>query len=167
MEYPQMERQEEIYRDYHDKVYRLILGKVCNETLAQDLTADVFVKVFSKLDTFDEGKASVSTWIYRIAQNTVIDFFRTRKVHSEVPETLAVSGETDDELLNDEMLGELADALNKLPERDRDLLILHYYRGLTLKEAAETRGKSYSNAKRVHNKSLAVLRKCMLREEEK
>lgn len=152
---------EEIYKEYHEKVLHLIYGKINNYTLAEDLTSDVFVKVFSKLDTFDASKASISTWIYRIAQNTVIDYFRTRKVYSEVPEEIAEESNIDDELLNNETLDALADALSELPERDRDLIILHYYHNLTLKEAAERLGMSYSNAKLVHNKSLVVLERLM------
>lgn len=149
--------QEEIYREYYDKVFRSIYSKVCNETIAEDLTANVFVKVYAKWDTFDGNRASISTWIYRIAQNTVIDYYRTRKVYGEVPETLAEDHSIDDELLNNELLEELAEALKKLPQRDRDLIILHYYNGLTLKEAALKLGMSYSNAKLVHNKSLVTL----------
>ena len=141
------------------------MGKVNNEAVAQDLTSDVFVKVCAKLDTFDGNKASVSTWIYRIAQNTVIDYYRTRKVYAEVPEEIPYEGEIDDDLLNDEMLTELAEALKQLPERDRDLIILHYYRGMTLKEAAERIGMSYSNAKLVHNKSLVTLQRLLSKEE--
>ena len=152
---------DEIFREYHDKVFHLIYGKTNNYTLAEDLTSDVFLKVYSKLDSFDETKASISTWIYRIAQNTVIDYFRTRKVYSEVPEEIAAESEVDDEVLNNETLDALADALSELPERDRDLIILHYYHGLTLKEAAERLGMSYSNAKLVHNKSLVVLERLM------
>lgn len=159
------EQQETLYLEYHDKVFRLIMGKVNNETVAQDLTSDVFVKVCAKLDTFDGNKASVSTWIYRIAQNTVIDYYRTRKVYAEVPEEIPYEGEIDDDLLNDEMLTELAEALKQLPERDRDLIILHYYRGMTLKEAAERIGMSYSNAKLVHNKSLVTLQRLLSKEE--
>lgn len=155
------EQSEQIYKDYHEKVFHLIYGKINNYTLAEDLTSDVFLKVYSKLDTFDETKASISTWVYRIAQNTVIDYFRTRKVYSEVPEEIAVESEIDDEVLNNETLDALADALAELPERDRDLIILHYYHGLTLKEAAERIGMSYSNAKLVHNKSLVVLERLM------
>lgn len=151
------QQSEKIFKDYHDKVLHLIYGKINNYTLAEDLTSEVFLKVYSKLDTFDETKASISTWIYRIAQNTVIDYFRTRKVYSEVPEEIAQESEIDDEILNNETLDALADALTELPERDRDLIILHYYHGLTLKESAERIGMSYSNAKLVHNKSLVVL----------
>lgn len=149
---------EEIYKEYHDKVLRLINGKISNYTEAEDITSDVFVKVYAKLDSFDETKASISTWIYRIAQNTLIDYFRTRKVYSEVPEDLSDDGEVEDSVLSQEMLEALATALEKLPERDRDLVVLHYYKGMTLKEAAEKIGMSYSNAKLVHNKSLVVLK---------
>lgn len=155
------QQSEQIFKDYHDKVLHLIYGKINNYTLAEDLTSEVFLKVYSKLDTFDETKASISTWIYRIAQNTVIDYFRTRKVYSEVPEEIAQESEIDDEILNNETLDALADALTELPERDRDLIILHYYHGLTLKEVAERIGMSYSNAKLVHNKSLVVLERLM------
>lgn len=155
------QQSEQIFKDYHDKVLHLIYGKINNYTLAEDLTSEVFLKVYSKLDTFDETKASISTWIYRIAQNTVIDYFRTRKVYSEVPEEIAQESEIDDEILNNETLDALADALTELPERDRDLIILHYYHGLTLKETAERIGMSYSNAKLVHNKSLVVLERLM------
>lgn len=155
------EKSEQIYKDYHDKVLHFIYGKTSNYTLAEDLTSDVFLKVYSKLDTFDDTKASISTWIYRIAQNTLIDYFRTRKVFSEVPEEISQESEIDEELLNNETLDALADALTELPERDRDLIILHYYHGLTLKEAAARLGMSYSNAKLVHNKSLVVLERLM------
>ena len=155
------DKQEEIYREYYGKVFRMICGKVSNETVAEDLTANVFVKVCAKWDTFDGNLASLSTWIYRIAQNTVIDYYRTRKVHAEIPEDLAQESRIEDSLLNNELLEELANALKQLPERDRDLVILHYYSGLTLKEAAMKLGMSYSNAKLVHNRSIAKLQRLL------
>ena len=155
------EKQEEIYREYYEKVFRMICSKVSNATVAEDLTANVFVKVCAKWDTFDGNRASLSTWIYRIAQNTVIDYYRTRRVHAEIPEDLAQESDIEDSMLNNELLEELADALRKLPERDRDLVILHYYRGLTIKEAALKLGMSYSNAKLVHNRSIAKLQRLL------
>ena len=64
---------EQIYAKFKDKVARYIYGKIPNEHDAEDLTSDVFVKVFKGLSGFDETKASLSTWIYRITQNAVID----------------------------------------------------------------------------------------------
>ena len=148
---------ETIYNEYYKKVYHLIWSKINNSTEAEDITSDIFVKIYSKIDTFDETKASLSTWIYRIANNYLIDYYRTRKVFSEVPEDITEDGDVDENLLNNETLEMLANALEQLPERDRDLIILHYYKGMTLKDAAQTIGMSYSNAKLVHNKSLVTL----------
>lgn len=150
---------EKIYVEYHEKVYHYLYGKTLNKELSEDLAADVFVKVYSKLDSFDDTKASISTWIYRITQNTLIDYYRVRKVHSEVSEEIAATGDIDDELLNNEMLEALADALMKLDERERKLIILRYFRGMTLKEVAQSLGMSYSNTKLIHNKCIVELKK--------
>ena len=54
---------EDIYLSYHDKVSAYIKGKVENHYDAEDLVSQVFEKVYGKLHTFDETKASLSTWI--------------------------------------------------------------------------------------------------------
>ena len=64
---------ERVYLDYRDKVRRYISGKVRNIHDIEDLTSDVFVKVYEKLEKFDGEKASVSTWVYTITRNTVIE----------------------------------------------------------------------------------------------
>jgi RNA polymerase sigma-70 factor (ECF subfamily) len=153
---------DEVYEKYSDKVKGYIYPKVTNRADAEDLHSAVFIKVYQKFDTFDQSKASVSTWVYTIARNTVIDYFRARRIHEEVQEDSAISEDNvADELLNQEALEELADALEQLPERERDLVILHYYNGLTLKEVAVKLHMSYSNCKLVHNKALMNLRSLM------
>ena len=84
---------EEIYLQYKDKVLGYIRNHVNSPEDAEDLCSDVFIKIYSKLDTFDETKASLSTWIYAMTSNTVIDFYRTNHVHSEIPEDLAEEGD--------------------------------------------------------------------------
>ena len=150
--------QEEIYLQYHDKIEFYIWGKVSDKYLAEDLTSVVFLKIYEKLANYDSSKASVSTWIYTIANNTVIDYFRTRKVSEELPEEIAQMSEIEDDYVKEEELTELAAALRKLPERERDLLILHYYDNLTLKEIALKMGMSYANVKIVHAKAISHLK---------
>lgn len=150
--------QEEVYRQYHDRIQYYIMGKVSDYHVAEDLTSTVFLKISQKFAEYDESKASISTWIYTIANNTVIDFYRTHKVHEEVPEEIAVSGEIDDELLRSEQLSELAGALRKLSERERDIIILHFYHNRTIKEIAAEMNMSYGNVKVVQQKALMKLR---------
>lgn len=151
------EEKNKIYIDYRQKVAWYIAGKVPNPQDAEDLVSCVFMKVFQKLDTFDESKASLSTWIFTITRNTVYDFYGTRKDFSELPEDIADDGKIDENLLNEEMLEQLADALESLDERSRDLIILHYYSGLTLKEIADRMQMSYPNAKVIHKKALRAM----------
>ena len=145
---------EELYLTYYDKVGAYIRGKVENFHDAEDLTAQVFEKVYVKLDSFDGTKASLSTWIYTIARNTVTDHFRTRRVHVSYDELYELPAPERDR----DVLEELADALEGLKVKERDLILLHYYKGLTLKEVAEQMGMSYINAKVIHKKALSGLR---------
>lgn len=146
-----------IYEDYHLKVLRYIQSKVNDYHLAEDLCSDVFVKVYEKLDTFDETKASISTWIFTITRNLLIDYYRTRKITVEIPDSLTYEEDISD--VDPESLETLASALKELNDRDRKLIIMHYYEGKTLKEIAQTLGISYIYAKVLHKKVLLSLKK--------
>ena len=150
--------QEEIFKEYHNKIENYIWGKVSDKYVAEDLASAVFLKICQKLEDYDDSKASISTWIYTIANNTVIDYYRTHKVSEEVPEDVSSMGEIDDDLLNEEMLTELAEALQKIPERERNLLVYRYYDNMTLKDIAVKLGMSYANAKIVQAKAINHMR---------
>lgn len=150
---------EEIYRNYHKKVLGYINSQINRLQDAEDLAADVFIKVFEKIDTFDETKASISTWIFTITKNKLTDYYRTRRVFEEVPETLSDESSFEDDICNEEMLDTLADALEKLEERERDIIILRYYSGKTLKEISDKMGISYAYVKILQNKALGNLKK--------
>lgn len=153
---------DKIYRDYSQKVTRYVASKVGDYNQVEDLVSTIFVKVYSNWDKFDEEKASISTWIYTIANNTVLDYYRTRKVYDEMPEDIVDATEGLDEgLLREELLDSLAEALAVLPQRERDLIVLHYYHNLTLKTVAEKMNMSYANVKIVHKKAIAMLQNKM------
>jgi len=149
---------EQVYAKFKDKVARYICGKIPNEHDAEDLASDVFVKVFNGLSGFDEKKASLSTWIYKITQNAVIDYYRKAKLVCELPEEICFDENIDEKMLNEETLKSLADALGKLSSRERDIIILHYYSGKTLKSIAEKMDISYSYVKLLHTNALKALR---------
>ena len=158
MPFPDMEQ---IYLEYHDKVMGYIRARVQGWADAEDLCADVFEKVQRKLGDFDSSKASVSTWIFTITRNTVIDYFRRSKPSEELDENLSDDTEVDENLLNNETLSELAGALKALPEELRDLIVLRYYDGKPLTEVAELMGLSYGAVKLRHQSALSKLRKYM------
>ena len=152
---------ENIYDLYSGKVMGYIAARVQRRADAEDLCADVFEKAYKKIDAYDEKKASMSTWIFTITRNTVIDYFRRNKVMDEPDENIAAEGEIDDELLSQETLSELAAALNKLPEELQDIIVLAYYDGKPLTEIAMMMRLSYGAVKIRHQKALALLKKEM------
>ena len=104
---------DEVYENYSEKVMHYILSKISSRSDAEDLFSTVFLKVFEKFPSFDQNKASVSTWVYTIARNTLIDYFRVRKVHEELGEEDAVTEDAFAGILEEETLEELASALEK------------------------------------------------------
>lgn len=153
---------EQIYEDYRDKVFAYIKNHVNSITDAEDLCEDVFVKIFEKIDTYDEKKARLSTWIYSITSNTVIDFYRTSHIHSEIPEDLSdEKSSIEEDYLNQENLEVLAKALRELPQEQMDIIVLRYYKGLTLQEVAEKMSLSYGITKLRHREALGTLQKLL------
>lgn len=149
----------ELFSNYHSKVLGYLKKQIGDPDTAEDLCSEVFLKVYEKLDSFDESKASLSTWIFTITRNKLTDFFRTRHVMNEIPETYADGSNIEDNLCNAETLEILADALEKLEERQRDIIVLRFYSGLTLKEIAEKLGISYAYVKVLQNKAFSEMRK--------
>ena len=149
---------ETIYRDYHDKVLNFIRGKVNSPDDAEDICSDVFIKVQNYLGGYNSEKASLSTWIFTIARNTVIDFYRTSKTTEEIPEELSSDFQVDSELLNRETLSEIAEAINKLSDEERTVIVLHYYEGLKLREIEARTGLSYGQVKIRHNSALKAMK---------
>lgn len=150
---------DEVYRAFHPRVSAYVRGKVGHPQDAEEVVSAVFLKVVQRLDSYDPAKAALSTWVYTITRNTVTDYYRTRRTAAAFEDWMA--GEEPAPELTDDALGALADALLALKEKERDLIVLHYYRGHTLKAVAEMMGMSYINAKVIHRKALAGLRLAM------
>ena len=148
---------EGIYREFYPKILRYIRSRISRQE-AEDLCSTVLLKIQKGLAGFDPRKASLSTWIFTITRNTVTDYFRTRRVEEELSEEIAAAEDPAEGLMEEEALEELAAALEKLPTRECDIIILHYYTGVPLKEIAARMGMSYSNLKLIHGKALSRLR---------
>lgn len=161
-EYTAERTMERIYREFSDKVLRYARSKISDLHDAEDVCSTVFLRVQQGLPRYDSAKASLSTWIYSIARNTVADFYRhTRAVEPLNEEIVCCEEDGLENLYNDETLEALAAALESLPKRESDIIVLHYYSGKQLKEIAVLMKMSYSNIKSLHKKALAHLKKLL------
>ena len=150
---------EKLYRDFYPKVFGYVRSKVSTSD-AEDVAANVFVKVYANLESFDEPRASLSTWIYTITHNTVIDYWkRQEKAPLSLEEHLEYLAEETADM--DGSLEALSEALEKLTSVQRDVVILHYYYGLQHSEIAQKLRLTPANTRKICSLALATLRKKM------
>ncbi len=152
---------EQIYAAYSGKVMGYIMARVQHRADAEDLCADVFEKVFRRIDEYDQEKASLSTWIFTITRNTLIDHFRKSKPTEELDENLSDDTAVDASMLERETLGELAAALNQMPQELRDIVVLLYYDRKPMTEIAKLMHLSYGAVKLRHQKALTLLKRLL------
>lgn len=155
-----------IYTQYRDKVFGFVRSKIYNQTEVEDIVQTVFLKVYGNLDKYDETKASLSTWIYTITRNTVCDYLKEKRDHPVIElieNTVYSAEEPDDSLLNKEALEELACALEKLPQIERDVIILIYYHGKPKTEVAKILDITYGQLRYLHDKALSRLKETLSR----
>jgi RNA polymerase sigma-70 factor (ECF subfamily) len=135
---------------YQTRVYQMVYGMVRNQEDARDITQDAFVKAYNNLHRF-RLESSFYTWIYRIAMNLAIDFLRKRKRQgtTEFDEQIATrdaDGGISDahhhelpskSLERKRLYGRIMDALQELPEDQRQVVLLRELEGLSYKEIAD------------------------------
>lgn len=82
----------ELYDKYGDDIYRFVLRKVGERELAEDLTSGIWIKTLSSIDSYQEQSgATFKSWLYRIAHNSVIDYYRTKKENVDIEEIVEPS----------------------------------------------------------------------------
>lgn len=157
---------EVLFRTYGTQVLAYARHHLGHLQDAEDTAARVFLKVQEKWDTYDPNRGATGTWLYAITQNEVRGVLRRRAREREADfqdwDRLPAPGATPEEtLLTKERVEELAAALERLPERERDILLLRFYSGLPSKEVAVRMGLSDANVRYLQSKALQKLRGLM------
>ena len=156
---------EKIYLAYKEKVFCYVRGKVANPADAEDITSEIFLKVQTSLDTFDEEKATLSTWIYTVTHNAVCNYYRQQSKRALSLDENALHSDADSDVMaeiENEILKEnLAAALTSLSEREQDVIVLYYYHGVPLRDIALKMGITYTNAKFIKHNAIGKLKIAM------
>jgi len=110
-----------------------------NSKDTEDITQETFLRLWTHADSWQSDKASVSTWLHRIAHNLCIDYLRKDKssISSEYEDEHEGSDRPADAPDKAEQLAALARALEELPERQRSAIVLSHYHGFSNKEIAQ------------------------------
>jgi RNA polymerase sigma-70 factor (ECF subfamily) len=151
-----------LYDLYVENIYRFIYFKV-NSAEAEDLTEIVFIKVWENRAKFDPSKSSISSWIYTIARNTVIDHYRVLKHTEELSDNFIDSESNNPQRLVEEKIVSLKvrSAINKLPENYRDILLLRFIEDFSYSEIAKILGKSEGSIRILQFRAIKELKKVL------
>ena len=156
---------EKIHLEYREKVFRYVRGKVRNLADAEDVTSEIFLKVQTSLSSYDEEKATLSTWIYTITHNTVCNYYREQSRCALSLDENTLCSDTDDggmsEIENEILKENLARALETLTEREQDIIVLYYYHEIPLRDIAIKMGITYTNAKFIKHNAIKKLKSKM------
>lgn len=142
---------------HQNRVFNYILRIVKNEDVANDIFQDTFVKAITNIRKgkyTDNGK--FPAWITRIAHNLIIDFYRQEKSENlqscdmedvDLLNRKELSEATIEDMLIDEQIkDDLRMLVDELPDNQRDVLMMRYYRNMSFKEIAEITGVSINTA---------------------
>lgn len=153
---------ETVYHDFASQLDRFISRRVSDPDTAADILQDVFVRIHDRIDTLqDESK--LQGWIYQIARNAIVDYYRQRKHTVELPDALSYVDEAEIETdASQELLPSIRGMLACLPEKYRQALLLTEYQGLTQEQAAARLGLSLSGAKSRVQRAREQLREMLL-----
>ncbi len=116
---------------YKNNIHNFILRYISSREDSEDLTQEIFVKVFFKISSFDSSKASFKTWLFTIAKNSIYNKLKEKKMVRltyDVEDTNNVVGDNDDIVQT---------GLNKLDKKYRLVLIMYYIEGFKYKEISE------------------------------
>ena len=150
----------ELYRVHVDVIYRYIWARVRDDSLAEDLTAQVFLKALEGLPTYEPSGKPFVAWLYRIAYARIVDHWRKLERRVEVPleETLPSREPRPEDLLEFESDWVMAmELLAQLTDDQQDVVILRFIGELSLADVAQTVGKTVGATKALQYRALATL----------
>ena len=149
---------------YQRDIYRLCYRYVNNHEDANDMAQEVFLKAYRAIGRF-RGDSSFSTWLYRIAVNTCLNFRASRRPETqELKELLDHKAGISERLENEEVSARIRAAVSRLPEKQRAAVILKVYHDLTHEEVAGILGSSVGTVKANLFHALGKLRRHMTEE---
>ena len=126
-----------VYEEFFSKIYNYVYYQIHNRAVTDDLVSSIFMKVVEHIESFNEQKASFSTWIFTIARRVIIDYYRRSKVESDIDDYADVEA-----------------LMGILNEKERPVILQRYFEGCSFEEIAAKLDKNSSTIRTIHERAL-------------
>jgi RNA polymerase sigma-70 factor, ECF subfamily len=149
-----------LYDHYLDPIYRFIYYKVFCREVAEDLTSDTFMKALKRLGSYQVDRGRFNSWLYQIARNTVVDYYRTKKESVPIDDVFDLGHDerTAEQLDALAGLAKVEEYLKALPARQREIITLRIWEGKSFDEIASLLGGTEGSVKMAFSRSIRQLR---------
>ena len=156
----------QLYRQYVKRIYNYHYRHTSNVAEAEDLTSNTFYRALRSITQYNEKGASFQAWIFRIAHNLVVNWYRDRSRHptvsiEDVPPMFSEEDAPHDYIESSEDIQYLLNIFKKLPEARKTLLILKFVEDMTNYEIATVLGRTEGAIKALYHRTLLNLRQQM------
>lgn len=153
----------ELYDRYEAKIFNYIYRRTGDETLAEDLTAQVFLKMLEAIRDRKAWRSSFSGWLYRIAHNLVIDHYRRkgRQGTVDIEEAAPVASQEapiDTAVEQSLDIERLRAAIRRLTDEQAEVVSLRFLEGYSISEVAKLMDRSEGAIKALQYRAVATLR---------
>lgn len=156
-----------LYEAYHQDVFNFLTYLTGDRLLSEDLMHEVYIRVLKAYAGF-EGKSSEKTWLFSIAKNVAIDYFRKKSVRQkhlydkfdwEKSELVSPDVQPDEIAeMNDDMK-QMLQVLNTCTGDQKMVIVLRYFQELSIAETAETLSWSEGKVKTTQHRAIKALQK--------
>lgn len=158
-----------IVSNYHQRIYWQIRRMVLIHEDADDVTQNVFIKIYQNLETF-KSESKISTWIFRITYNETINFMNKRAKESSISfedysTNIAETLDGDEYYSGDEINLKLQKAIAKLPEKQRVVFVMKYYDELKYEQISEVLGTSVGALKASYHHAVSKIKEFLENED--
>lgn len=164
----------ELYLMHLDAIYRYVYFRVGGALDAEDLTEQVFLQAWKALPEYEPRSARFSSWLYRIAHNVIVDYYRSHRPLMTM-EHVENQGHMDaidvcsepkaslvDQVIKDEEDAALAAAIAQLPEDQQQVIVLRFIEGHSHAYVAQLLNKSEGACRVIQHRALAALNKLLV-----
>ena len=151
-----------IYDYFLSRVYRFVFLKVTNKEEAEDLTQQVFMKAWEALPKFESERSPFAGWLFRIARNTVIDFYRTKKSNFSLDEGIGINDYLEDSpediFFKNQERAQVMKSLDYLTEEQKEVVVLRFVEGFYYKEISHITNKNQASLRIMQHRAVKKLK---------